>query len=573
MTGPAALSPRILVTRLALAAGVLALAPPASRAQAVPVFSDVTAGSGIKHTNVCGEPGRKKFWITETMGAGAAWLDYDGDGKLDLYLVNGSTYARGADKGEPNQLYRGDGRGKFTDVTAKAGVGDRGWGHGVAVGDIDNDGDPDLYVVNLGPNALYRNRGDGTFENITAKAGVADPGWGTSAAFFDIEGDGDLDLYVANYVDFDPAKVPKFGSPEAARRPTCTNRGLAVFCGPAGLPPGQDVLYRNNGDGTFTDATREAGMFLDKPRYGLGVVTLDFDGDGDLDLYVANDSVENSLWRNDGKGRFTDIGVRSLTALDAAGRPQAGMGTDSGDYNNDGWIDLVATNFSHDLNTLYRNMGGKFFVDESQLVGMSATKMALSWGVGFQDFDLDGDLDLFIANGHVYPHMDDYDVGLYFRQRNHLFLNQGGRFAEVSTRAGKGFEVARSFRGAAFADYDADGDIDALVTALDEPVLLLRNDSPRRGHYLELELVGTRSNRDAVGARVTVTAGGKRQARERKGGGSYLSQSAPTLHFGLGAATSALVQVRWPDGSLQELRDVAVDRRVVIRQAAAAKSN
>jgi len=554
-------------SRCIAALGVCAFAVllPCSSSDAEMTFVDATQGSGIDSVNVCGSP-KDKGWLTEYMGAGAAWLDYDGDGHLDLYVVNGSAYDRAPLGGEPNRLYRGDGRGGFTDVTDKAGVGHRGWGYGVAVGDYDNDGRPDLYVTNLGPNVLYRNRGDGTFEDATARAGVGDSSWGTSAAFFDMDADGDLDLYVANYVDLDPASVPRRGS-KRATAPFCAFKGIPVVCGPQGLPPAQDVLYRNNGDGAFTDVTRSSGVWLDKPRYGLGVVTGDYDGDGDPDVYVANDSVPQSLWRNLGGGRFEDVALATLCALSVDGNPQAGMGTDFGDYDGDGWLDLVLTTFSHDLNTIYRNHAGRFFTDESSVIGMSVTAMALSWGTAFVDFDQDGDLDLFIANGHVYPEVDTRDIGTRFRQTNHLFASDGGRFREISARAGSGFRVSRSFRGAAFGDYDEDGDVDILVTALDEPALLLRNETRPLGHWLKLRLVGTSSNRDGVGARVTVTAGGKRMVRERKGGGSYLSASAPDLHFGLGSASRAdLVEIRWPSGRKDVLRNVAVDRAVTVRE-------
>ena len=342
--------------------------------------------------------------------------------------------------------------------------------------------------------------------------------------------------------------------------------GIPVACGPQGLVAQQDVLYRNNGDGTFADVTRQAGLWLDTPRYALGVVTADYDNDGDQDIYVANDSVQNSLWQNQGDGRFVDVGVRTLSALNIDGRTQAGMGTDFGDYNGDGWLDLVVTNFAHDWNTLYPSKAGKFFVDDSALAGMGVTYLALSWGTGFSDFDHDGDLDLFVANGHVYPQVDDHDIGTTFRQTNHLFLNDEGRFSEVSAKSGPGMSVARSWRGAAFGDYDNDGDVDVFLTALDDRAMLLRNDTAGGGHFLQLRLVGKRSNRDAIGARVTVTADGRRQIRERKGGGSYLSASDGRLHFGLGPALRAAVEVRWPDGRLQTLPDVAADQLLTIRE-------
>ena len=549
-----------------LCAAALASATPAQQPPPPPKvrFVDATANSGIQFRNTCGAEAGSKGWLSESMGSGAGWLDYDGDGNLDLYLVNGSAYDRDPGKGEPNRLYRGDGEGRFSDVTERAGVGDRGWGYGVAVGDVDNDGDPDLYVTNQQDNVLYRNDGNGTFTDITASAGVESPVWSTSAAFLDIEGDGDLDLYVGNYMESDPDKIPRRGTQEAIDF-LCTYNGVPVFCGPLRQVPRQDVLYRNDGDGKFTDVTREAGMLLETPRFTLGVVTADFDNDGRTDIYAANDSVQNSLWRNLGGGKFVDVGVGALTALNADGKPQAGMGTDFGDYNHDGWLDIVVTNFSQDLNTIYRNLGGKFFVDDSLLAGLGVTRLALSWGTAFHDFDHDGDLDLFIANGHVYPQVDEYDLGTRFRQHNNLFLNNGGRFTESSATCGPAFELTRSFRGAAFADYDNDGDVDILVTSLGEEVQLMRNETRDRGHYLQVRLEGKLSNRDAVGARVEIIAGGRPDIRERKGGGSYLSASDPRLHFGVGPLTTVeKVLVRWPSGQRDTLENVAVDQVLTV---------
>lgn len=555
-----------LLDKRALALLPLALVSAVSAADSSLKFVDATAASGIRYRNVCGAAPEDKGWLSESLGAGAAWLDYDGDGNLDLYVVNGSTYDRKPGEGEPNRMYRGDGKGGFVDVTEKTGTGDRGWGFGVAVGDIDNDGDPDLYVTNMGPNVLYRNNGNGTFTAVERAGGAANGHVSTSAAFFDKDNDGDLDLYVANFMDSDPGRVPRGGTPDATAA-GCQYRGVPVACGPLGLLPQPDALYENDGRGNFTDVSEAAGIALRVPRFALAVVTADFDNDGDQDVYVANDSVPNSLWQNRGQGKFVDVGVGTLAALNAHGTPQAGRGADFGDLDGDGFLDLVVSNFSQDVNTIYRSMGGRFFVDSSGPAGMAVTWSAMSWGAGFHDLDLDGDLDLFFASGHAYPQIDDFGLGSRFKQANLVFVNEAGRFREVGASSGPGLALKRSFRGAAFADYDNDGDMDVFVTALDEGGLLLRNDSRRAGHFLTLRLLGGQSGRDPVGTRVAVTAGGVTRLGERKGGGSYLSGHDPRLHFGLGASQKAeVVQVRWPSGVIDTLRDVALDRVISVSE-------
>jgi hypothetical protein len=394
----------VLIAFLPLGAAAVLFAPAdpfAAAPASAPIFRDVSKETGIGVRPVCGAPVGSKLWLPETTGTGAGWLDYDRDGTLDLYVINGSAFDRAPGAGEPNRLYRGDGRGRFTDVTAKSGTGHRGWGTGLAAGDFDGDGDADLYVTNLGPNVLYRNNGDGTFTDVTASSGTAGGSWSTSAAWFDADGDGDLDLYVCKYVDFDLARTPKRGAPETRGNPACTQSGIPVVCGPRGLPPAQDQFFRNNGDGTFTDATRAVGLFLDTPRYGLAVAAADYDNDGDTDIYVANDSVPNLLWRNDG-GKFIEVGLVTLSALTGEGTPQAGMGTDFGDFDGDGWLDLVVTNFSQDVKRVYRNESGRRFHDVSLESGLGATFMRLSWGTAWRDFDLDGDQDLFFSNGHIH---------------------------------------------------------------------------------------------------------------------------------------------------------------------------
>ena len=527
-------------------------------------FTDVTTASGVAVKNVCGEAPADKRWLVEAMGAGAAWLDYNADGNLDLYVVNGSTFSRPSNGGEPNRLFRGDGKGNFTDVTEAAGVSHRGWGFGATAGDVNGDGHVDLFVTNLGANVLLLNSGDGTFSDSTSKSGIVGSAWSTSSALFDMDLDGDLDLYVANYMDTDRERVPARGSKDAER---CQYKGIAVACGPRGEQPLADRLYRNDGSGHFTDVTASAGVALKTARYALGVVTFDYDNDGDQDIYVANDSVSNSLWRNNGDGSFTEQGLRSMTALNADGRSQAGMGTDAADFNGDGWMDIVVTNFAHDFNTLYGNRAGKFFVDDSQLAGLGSTFLALSWGVGFRDFDRDGDQDLFIANGHVYPEVDGYSVGTRFRQRNHLFLQTDGRLKAVKPQANDGLALERSFRGAAFADYDNDGDVDVFLTALDETSVLLRNDLQEGGRWFGVRLIGKTSNRTAIGARIELTSGKRGWLQERVGGGSYLSSSDPRVFIGLGNSTEPVQAVIvWPGGRRETVKEAPLGRWLTWRE-------
>ncbi|MBI4160860.1 MAG: CRTAC1 family protein [Acidobacteria bacterium] len=490
------------------------------------------------------------------MCSGAAFVDFDGDGRLDVYLVNGSRLGGFPPGREPrDRLYRNLGGGRFQDVTDRAGLGDPEWGHGVSWGDYDNDGDPDLYVTNWGPNRLYRNNGDGTFTDVARAAGVDDRGWGTSSAFADYDNDGDLDLYVANYIRFDPERTPRPGENRF-----CRYMGLDVMCGPRGLEGETDRLYRNDGNGRFTDITAAAGMHMEPGYYGLGVVWGDIDADGDLDLYVANDSEPNLLYRNDGDGTFTDVGYASGVALNEAGREQAGMGVDFGDYDNDLDLDLFVTNFSQDTNTLYENLGGGRFADRTSLRNLGASSLPyLGWGTAFFDPDNDGFLDLFIANGHVYSGIDRLGIGTTYPEKNQLFRNLGGRrFAEVTDAAGPGLQVERVSRGAAFGDYDDDGDVDVLVVNVNAPPTLLRNEAANRNAWIRFRLRGTRSNRDGFGAKVLVEAGGRKYYAEAKSASSILSQNDPRVHFGLGEGVERVerVEIRWPSGAVQVLTDL-----------------
>jgi enediyne biosynthesis protein E4 len=526
-------------------------------------LTDVSAASGLALVNVSGGPA--KDYIVDANGNGAALFDFDTDGDLDALLVNGSTRERLSKGGDPMvALYRNDGKGRFEDVTAMSGFTRTGWGAGVCVADVDNDGFEDVYVTAFGPDVLWRNSGRGTFEDVTTKARLGDPRWSTGCAFNDYDHDGFVDLYVANYVRFDATSVP-------ARAATANCRFMAtdVFCGPSRLPGDDDVLYRNNGDGTFADVTSRAGI-ADPGAYGFGVVFADLTADGWPDIYVANDSVPNLFFRNTGKGTFVEEGLPAGVAVSGDGRPQAGMGVDAGDYNGDGLPDLVVTNFSHDHNTLYENGPPGVFTDRSYAAGVAATAGPfLGWGVKLVDLDNDGRLDLFIANGHVYPDVDGRGLGTSYRQRKQVFLNDGRRFRDATAAIGGGLLLEQSSRGAAFGDIDNDGDIDVLVVNMNDRPTLLRNDSPRTHHWLTLRLTGGPSNRSGLGARVTVDAGGRRQLFEVRADGSYLSHSDSRIHAGLGPATrAARVEIRWPSGTVETAANLAGDRFYLANEGA-----
>ncbi len=523
-------------------------------------FEEVAVRAGIEFQHASGSPA--KDYIVETIGSGVAWLDYDRDGWMDLYLVNGGRWdeLQEGRRTVSNALFRNLGDGTFSNVTAKAGLGGRYWGMGAVAADYDNDGWTDLFVANYGPNSLFRNRGDGTFEDVSAKAGLDSPLWGASAAFGDYDRDGWLDLYVANYVAFDHRKAPP---------PNCQYRGIKVHCGPKGLQPAPDRLFHNNGDGTFSDVTSSAGVAA-PPAYGLGVSWLDFDQDGDADIFVANDSMPNFLFENQGNGKFEEIGLISGFAYSQDGNAQAGMGIATGDYDRDGRLDLYLTHFSDDYNTLYRNFGEEMFRDVSYGAQLAfGSWQNLAWGTFFFDYDNDGWPDLFVANGHIYPQVDDYQIGTSFLQRNQLFRNLGGeKFSEVSGEMGPSFAQAWSSRGAAYADYDNDGDLDIAVNNLDQKASLLRNEGGNRaGHWFSLSLEGTKSNRSAVGTRVEVQTAAGRQVQELQAGSSYQSSNDPRLHFGLGPdGRVAELSVRWPSGASQTFSGLQGDRRYFLRE-------
>jgi enediyne biosynthesis protein E4 len=528
------------------------------------VFSDISHAAGLdRFHHKSGTP--EKTTILETPGSGVALLDYDKDGWLDIYLVNGSTFPALAGKEVPPKamLLHNNHDGTFTDVSDKAGVTNERWGFGAAVGDYDNDGWPDLYVSNFGKNRLYHNNHDGTFTDVAEKAGVTLGGWSTGATWGDYDHDGLLDLFVPGYVKFDPANPPIAG--KGSLPPGfCVFRGINVMCGPRGLPGEGDHLFHNNGNGTFTDVSVKAGVSDPRGYYGLASVFVDVDDDGWIDLLVANDSVPKYLYRNKHDGTFEDVSYLSGFALNDEGREQAAMGIAVGDYNRDGKVDFHITNFSDDYNTLYRNDGETSFTDISFAAGLAnATIPFLGWGTGFLDYDNDGLLDIFVANGHVYPGVDKQDWGTTWAQRPLLFRNiKGAKFEEVPPATGSGLAVVVSARGAAFGDLFNDGKIDVVVNVIDGTPLLLRNVVKNSNHWLGLQLVGgPKSPRDAIGAKVFLTAGGIRQRGDVFSGGSYASSSDPRLHFGLGSSTKLdKIEIQWPSGLKEEIHVSSVDR-------------
>jgi hypothetical protein len=537
--------------------------PTHQSATATVSFADVTRASEIDFHLTCGGP--EKRYIMESMCGGIAVLDYDNDGWMDIFLVNGSTLEDlRAGKCHPSKLYRNNHDGTFTDISTKAGITHCGWGFGVAVGDYDNDGWEDLYITYLDGAVLYHNNGDGTFTDVTHKAGVGNAGhWGTSAAFGDYDNDGNLDLYVANYVDLDLNHLPEFG-----QGPFCSYRGIPVSCGPRGLKGGRDRLYHNNGDGTFTDVTEKLNIDP-SGYYGLGVLWLDYDLDGCLDLYVANDSSPSLLYHNDCKGGFSEVGVETGVAYSADGRQQAGMGVDSADYDHDGWPDIFKTNFSDDTNNLYHNDHNAQFTDLEANADFGPVSLPfLGFGVKFLDFDNDGWADVFVANGHVNPQVDEHSFGVTYAERPLLFHNlQTGKFAEIGLTSGKALSRRYVARGGATADFLNTGSQDLLISVLDGSPVLLRNQLIKKGHWLRVKTVGTKSNRDGFATRVEVKAGSLKQSAEARANSSFESASDPRLHFGLGTATRVdSITVRWPSGIVDNIGSQPVDQELLIEE-------
>jgi len=529
-------------------------------------FVDVAQAVGLKTKTIFGGEGKNKY-LVETTGCGVAFFDYDRDGWLDIFLVNGWRLAGFPAGLEPyNHLYRNNGDSTFTDVTVKAKLVHSGWGQGICVGDYDNDGFDDLFVTYWGYNVLYRNNGDGTFTNVSEKAGVAGtkPRWNTGCAFLDYDRDGYLDLFMANYIDFDikTAPLPETGP--------CLYKGVPVACGPPGLPGGVNILYHNNGDGTFSDVSEKTGITKTNGTYGLGVLTADFDNDGWVDIFVANDSAPSALYHNNKDGTFTDVAAESGCAYSQDGKPQAGMGVSAGDYDHDGWLDIFKTNFADDTSNLYHNVGKGIFDDIVFSSGIGVNTLWLGWGCGFFDMDNNGWLDILVCNGHVYPEVDQLKSNVGYRQPKVLYRNlENGRFQDVSREIGGPIVELAPGRGCAFGDFDNDGDLDIVVNTVNDYPQLLRCDSPGRNHWIRVRTIGTRSNRRGIGARITCVTGKVRQIDEVRSGGSYISQSDLRVHFGLGEADKVdVLEIRWPSGQVDTLKDVPANQIIELKEGA-----
>ncbi len=519
-------------------------------------FTEISRQAGITFKHVFSP---EKKYIAESMSGGVALFDYDNDGYLDIYFVNSLTIDLAKSRQKTRSaLYRNNGDGSFTDVTDKAEVGDIGFGMGVATGDYNNDGFEDFYVTCLGPDHLFKNNGNGAFTDVTLKAGVSDPRWSTGAAFVDYDNDGKLDLFVSNYVDFDLKHLPEFGVGR-----TCQFKGVPVQCGPRGLPGAGDSLYHNNGDGTFSDVSRKARVSDPNGYYGLGVICSDFDEDGLVDIFVANDSTPNFLYHNNGDGTFKEIAFISGTAVNESGSEQGSMGVTLADYDHDGKLDLFITNFDDEYNILYHNDGGNSFTDVSFKSKVAQVSLPyVGWGTKFFDYDNDGWADLFVANGHVYPQRGPYRQRVLVHHNN-----QDGTFSEVAKQMGSALLEERVGRGVAFGDIDNDGDVDIVVNDLDGTPQLLRNDGGNTNNSVLIKTIGVKSNRSGIGARVKVVSGNLAQIDEVRSGESYLSQNDLRLHFGLEKRTKIdLVEVRWPNGVIDRVANLSVNKILTIKE-------
>jgi hypothetical protein len=528
-------------------------------------FVDVVQKAGLNFRHVCGGEQSKKY-ILETTGSGVAFLDYDNDGWIDIFFVNGSRFRGFSSSQEPtNHLFRNRRDGTFEDVTEKAGLVRHGWGQGVCVGDYDNDGFQDIFISYWGYNALYHNNGDGTFTDVSRQSGVAGAvrRWGSGCAFVDYDCDGHLDLFVSNYVVFDPDSAPDPGT-----NPYCIYHGLSVNCGPRGLEGETNILYHNNGNGTFTDVSERAGISRVRGYYGMGVLVADFDNDGWPDIYVADDDTPSVLFRNNHDGTFADIAVLAGCAYDQNGQPQSGMGVAAGDYDRDGRLDIFKTNFSEQTPNLYHNIGKGFFEDATYQAGTARHDAYVGWGCGFFDPDNDGWPDIFYCNGHVYPELAQAPLQLRYREPRVLYRNlHNGRFEDVSALAGACITAPSTSRGCAFGDFDNDGDVDIVINNMNGYPSLLRCDRKNHNHWISIRTIGVKSNRSGIGARLRCTSGGQVQIDEVRSGGSYLSQNDLRVHFGLGISKRVdALEVRWPSGHIDELRNLAADQFISVQE-------
>jgi enediyne biosynthesis protein E4 len=550
--------------RLLRSSGLLSsiVPPPASR---LPFsrFTDVAREAGLTATMFYGGIEHQAY-IIESMGGGCAFFDFDNDDWMDIFILGG-TRLDGAPTGATNRLYKNNRDGTFSDVTEKAGLHDVGWANGVCVGDYNNDGYEDLFCTYFGQNKLYRNNGDGTFSDATKQAGLLSdhPRFGTGCTFLDYDRDGLLDLFVSNYVQFDLARAPK----PSADNPTCSYEGVAVYCGPRGLKAGHHSLYHNNGDGSFSDVTKQAGIDKFTSSYGLTAVSADFDEDGWPDIFVACDATPSFLFMNNRDGSFREDGLLRGVAVSPEGREYAGMGVGVGDYALDGHLDIFKTHFQREPSGLYHNSGKAEFDDVTVSSGVIKETRYVGWGAGIIDLDNDGYPDIFLVTGNVYPELEKTLPQLPYKGPRTVFRNLGnGRFEELIDEAGPGVAARHPSRGCAFGDFDNDGDLDILIMNVNEPPSLLRNDAPQQNHWLKIKLIGAKSNRSAIGARVLVRYGKKLQAQERMSQSSYLSSNDPRLHFGLGKETSASIEIRWPNGIRESIKNVAADRQITIRE-------
>jgi enediyne biosynthesis protein E4 len=521
-------------------------------------FINVARQAGLRSKTIFGRENKNRF-LLETTGCGVAFYDYDHDGWLDIFLVNGTRFDATWTKADApvSRLYKNNRDGTFTDVTLKAGLARTGWGQGCCIGDYDNDGLDDLLVTYWGDCVLYRNNGDGTFSDVSDKTGMAKTTrvtaaglnrWNTGCAFVDYDRDGWLDIFIGNYIDFDPktVAVPEDGN--------CLYKNLRVACGPPGLDGGKNILLHNDGKGNFADVSQKAGILKTPGTYALGVLVADFDNDGWPDIYVANDSSSSALYHNNRDGTFTDIAIEAGVAYSADGKPQAGMGVSTADYDGDGNLDILKTNFAGDTSSLYRNLGNNFFEDSTFQAGLGRNTRFLGWGALFLDFDNDTWPDILLTNGHVYPEVADTAIEYGYRQRKVLYRNLGnGRFLDVSESAGPGILEKVSGRGCATGDFDNDGDVDVVVNCVNDLPQLLRCDMATRNTWIKIKCVGTKSNRSAIGARVYCVTGKRKQMDEVRSGGSYISQNDLRVHFGLAQAETADIEIRWPSGQMDKL--------------------